>query len=241
MKIWLLVSALFAVTAAGQPRFEEASVKRTDQCGAGKNSMGPGTVVLRGVPLKPVLVAAFKMRNDQITGPSWLEDDCFEIVGKMPEGSTSDQVPAMLQALLAARFKLAAHKEDRPHVVYALLVDKNGPKFKEAEPSTLPAGSVRFVASPGLTGFKGAMTMASLVRRLSSKAEHPVQDFTGLKGTYDIDLSWATDERPADADPAPLGSLFTALRESLGLRLEARKEPDEVLVIDHIERVPTQN
>jgi uncharacterized protein (TIGR03435 family) len=176
-------------------------------------------------------------------GPSWLDEDSFEIVAKMPEGSTSDQIPAMLEALLRERFKLAAHKEDRPRPVYALMVDKGGPKFKETDGH---AGTVMFRAAPGIAGFKGPMTMASLALRLSKKLDHPAQDFTGLKGTYDIDLTWTPDpdfERPGPAE-VPAGSavgLFTALRESLGLRLEARKEPAEVLVIDHIERVPTAN
>jgi hypothetical protein len=183
-----------------------ASVKRTTQ-GIINNSLGPGTVTLSGHPLKIVLMEAFKVKSYQIVGPSWLDEDCFEIVAKMPEGSTSDQIPAMLQALLMERFKLAAHKDDRPR----------------------PANRLR----------------------------QPVQDFTGLKGTYDIDLSWAPDpalERSgpyagafadahpnADLPPSPPADLFTAIRESLGLRLEPRKEPVEVLVIDHIERVPTEN
>jgi uncharacterized protein (TIGR03435 family) len=114
-----------------------------------------------------------------------------------------------------------------------------------------------FRAGVGISGFKGSMTMATLARRLSGKAYGTVQDFTGLKGTYDIDLSWAPDptfEQPgpyatesaaahpnADPPPTPTANLFTALRESLGLRLESRKEPVEVLVIDHIERIPTGN
>src|SRR5580700_7274113 len=229
---------------ADQPRFEAASVKRTEG-GVVSKSLGPGTVVLRGIPLKPILAEAFKVRGEQIVGPSWLDEDSFEIVGKMPEGSTSDQTPAMLEALLRERFKLAAHKEDRPRPVYALVVDKGGPKFKETAGH---AGTVMFRAAPGIAGFKGPMTMASLALRLSKKLDHPVQDFTGLKGTYDIDLTWALDpdfERAshvdADVSAGSAAGLFTAIRESLGLRLEARKEPAEVLVIDHIERIPTGN
>ncbi len=251
--IWAITS----LTAADQPKFEVASVK-VAQCIISK-SLDPGTVVLRGFPLKPILTEAFKVRKDQIVGPSWLDEDCFEIVAKMPEGATSDQIPAMLQALLVERFKLAARKEDRARPVYALIVDKNGPKFKEADLSSpragAPPGSVRF--GFGKAGFKGAMTMASLALRLSRGLDRPVQDFTGLTGTYDIDLSWAPDpafDRPgsharadsdahpnADLAPATAADLFTAIRESMGLKLEPRKELVEVLVIDHIERVPTEN
>src|SRR3954470_17338525 len=128
------MSAIFAaaiLTGQDQPKFETASVERMERSII-HNSLGPGTVTFRGDPLRIVLAEAFQVKGYQITGPSWLDDDCFEIVAKMPEGATSDQIPAMLQALLAERFKLVAHKEDRPRPVYALVVDKGGPKFKEA-------------------------------------------------------------------------------------------------------------
>jgi uncharacterized protein (TIGR03435 family) len=254
------ISAIAAQNAADQPKFEVASVKRTDRC-VFDNSVSPGTVVLKGDPLKPILMEAFKVGKEQIVGPSWLDEDCFEIFGKAPEGASKDQLPAMLQALLVERFKLAAHKEDRARPVYALIVDKNGPKFKESYSSSSFQGArasrMMFRAGAGTAGFKGSMTMADLARHLSGRGYGPVQDFTGLKGKYDIDLSWAPDRTfepmeefakageaahpNADLPAAPTADLFAAIRESLGLRLEQRKEPVEVLVIDHIERVPTEN
>ena len=258
----LLAAAISALHAADQPKFEEASAKRMD-CGMIHNSMGPGTVTLRGDPLKVVLVEAFKLKPYQIVGPSWLETDCFEIVAKMPEGATSDQIPAMLQALLVERFKIASHKEERLGPAYALVVDKGGPKFKEAEEPSgnfrrgePPARLMLYRAAADIRGFKGAMTMAMLANSLSRGLDRPVQDLTGLKGSYEIDLAWAPDptiDRPApnsfaanSATPLggadrPTATLFTAIRESLGLKLEARKEPVEMLVIDRIERVPTEN
>src|SRR5262249_28723797 len=159
-------------------------------------------------------------------------------------GATSDQIPAMLQALLTERFKLAAHKENRPRPVYALVVDKGGPKFKEANLNfrrgALHPGEVMFRATPGTQGFKGAMNMAKVAQFFSGRLDRPVQDFTGLKGTYDIDLSWTPDpgiDRPssaasfafatqaasvdtaADLPAAPTGTIFTAIRASLGLKL----------------------
>src|SRR5215813_11157660 len=95
------------------PKFEAASVKRISQ-GVIHNSLGPGTVVLRGDPLKLVLAEAFQVKGYQIVGPAWLDEDCFEIVARMPAGATAAQIPAMLQALLAERFQLVAHKENRP-------------------------------------------------------------------------------------------------------------------------------
>jgi uncharacterized protein (TIGR03435 family) len=262
--------ALFAISAVAaqsnpdQPKFEVASVKRTDQC-LFDSSVDPGAVVLKGFPLKAVLTEAFKVKADQVVGPSWLDNDCFEIVAKMPAGATGDQLPAMLQALLVERFKLAAHKEDRPSQVYALVVDKNGPKFKESDQNSnfmgkLPAGAVRLRRGGG--GIKASMTMAKLASYLSGRGYGPVLDFTGLNGNYDIDLSWGPDpaferpgpyaaaaaaEHPGSADggaglpAAPTADMFTAIRDSLGLKLEPRKQPVETLVIDHIERIPTAN
>jgi uncharacterized protein (TIGR03435 family) len=256
------LSAICAITAlhgADQPRFEAASVKSTDRCSM-QNSIDPGMITLNGDPLKVILAEAFHVKMDQIVGPSWLDADCFAIIAKMPEGATKDQVPAMFQALLVERFHLAAHKESRPSPGYALIVAKNGPKFKESDPSSPLAGQVRFLEAPGASGIKGPVTMALLARNVSLRLHCPVEDLTGLKGRYDIDVSWVPDrameplgtyaadyaaEHPGLADVATpngaTGDIFTAFRDSLGLRLERHKEQVEVLVIDHIERVPTEN
>jgi uncharacterized protein (TIGR03435 family) len=147
-------------------------------------------------PLKSFLSEAFKVKMDQIVGPSWLESDCFTVIAKIPEGATKEQLPAMLQTVLAERFKLTAHKESRPRRGYALVVAKNGPKFKESDLNSSSvrehAGQVRFGfgAGPQKGAIKGNMTMAALAHHLSTTMHDPVQDLTGLKGTYDIDLSW---------------------------------------------------
>lgn len=242
-----------AAVATGQPKFETASVKRLDRCSLIQNSVDPGMIALKGDPLNIVLMEAFKVKVNQIAGPSWLAEDCFEIVAKMPQGAPADQMPAMLQALLAERFKLSAHKENRQQSGYALVVDKNGPKFKESDPyadaNALHRDQRMFRAGPGISGTKGSMTMKALAIYLSDKGYGPVEDATGLKGKYDIDISWTPDptfESPGrfgqehpNAEPTP--GLFAALRESLGLKLEPRKVSVEVLVIDHIERVPAEN
>jgi uncharacterized protein (TIGR03435 family) len=216
---------------------------------------------LRGNPLKVVLTEAFQVKNYQVVGPAWLDEDCFEIVAKIPEGVSTDQVPAMLRALLVERFKLVAHKEDQPRPVYALVVDKGGPKFKEASSNFQRIGQrpglVFFRAGADARGFKGVLTMVTVAHFLSGSLDRPVQDFTGLNGKYDIDLAWAPDpgiDRPSpsavpfpagqssgDLPPAPTANIFTAIRESLGLKLEPRKEPVETLVIDHVERIPIEN
>lgn len=243
-----------------QPKFEVASVKRTEQCG-GRNSIDPGSVAFHGVPLKGVLMEAFDLKMDQIEGPYWLITDCFDISAKIPAGVSKDRLPAMLQALLAERFRLAAHQEDRRQAGYALVVGKGGPKFKEDDPDAdfMGKGSrpgLTFYGASGHGALKGVMTMATLASNLSRQGYGPVQDLTGLAGRYDIDLAWTPDKafepRPVDptasaatppgADiPAPEPSLFTAVRESLGLKLERRAVEVRFVVVDHMERVPTGN
>jgi len=212
------------------------------------------------MPLKPLLMEAFKVKMEQIEGPSWLETDCFDISAKIPDGGSLDQLPAMLHALLAERFKLAAHQEDRLRSGYVLVVDKGGPKFKENDPKADFMGSRAGQMLYGAFGhgrLKGVMTMATLAANLSRQGYGPVQDLTGLTGKYGIDLTWTPDPAfgptgvgaigpaatPPGADiPAPEGSsLFTALRESLGLKLERRNVQVQFVVIDHIERIPTEN
>jgi len=205
----LLLPLAFAASdqgAAAQPKFEVASVKRTNDCFEGPRHIGPGSVSLGGLPLKFVLMEAFQVKTDEIQGPAWLDTDCFDIDAKLPADGNMGQIPAMLQALLTERFKLAAHSEDRTRAGYALVVDKGGPKVKEDDPKADFMGKGR----PGLMAFgvgsrgllKGAMTMAGLAADLSHEGYGPVQDETGLTGKYDIDLSWARD--PDLAPPNPL-------------------------------------
>ena len=157
------IGAFAAQNAPDQPKFEVASVKRTDRCEFNV-SVDPGSITLNGVPLKGVLRDAFKVQPDQIEGRSWLDADCFEISAKMPEGATRDQLPAMLQALLIKRFKLAVHEEGRLRPGYALVVDKDGPKLKESSPSSnfmgAHAGKLFIGAAPGYSALKASMTTA---------------------------------------------------------------------------------
>lgn len=257
------IGVFAAQNAPDQPRFEVASVKRAERCDF-KTSIDPASVTLKGLPLKAVLMEAFQVKMDDIEGPAWLESDCFEISAKMPEGATREQLPAMLQALLIERFKLAARKESRPRPGFALMVDKDGPKVKESSSNFMRGGQglLYIGAAPGYSALKGSMTMESFAHALSVRLTVPVQDLTGLKGKYDIDVSWVPDlsfepargfiggPAASDADAEerlrrlpnpPTADVFFAVRDSLGLRLERRKQQVDVLVIDHVERVPTEN
>jgi uncharacterized protein (TIGR03435 family) len=173
----------------------------------------------------------------------------------------------MLQALLADRCKLQLHRETKELPVYALIVAKDGPKIQEAKPGdTYPNGikGLDGIGRPGVTQFGWGLlrgqgvSMANLARKLSSRGNlgRPVVDKTGLTGKYDYTLKWTpdqgrspmfkgpesgqqgVDDRPSPESSAP--SLFPAIQEQLGLKLESTKAPVEILVIDHVEK-PSEN
>jgi uncharacterized protein (TIGR03435 family) len=226
-----------------------------------ENTIDNSRVALNGYPLNIVLMEAFKVKPDQIAGPSWLDGDCIVINAKMPNGVGKDQLPSLLQTLLAERFGLVYHRESRLRPGFTLIVDKNGPKVKSTDPNpkagSMPAGQVRFGSALSSAGIKGSMTMASLAHFLSVRLSAPVEDLTGLTGKYDVDISWGLDpsfERPgpyaldyakdhpeAPVAPMPTADLFSTIRDALGLKLESHKEQVDFVVIDHIERTPTQN
>lgn len=250
------------VWAQTSPAFEVASVKQSPAGGSVLSwSWGntTGKVRLTRIPLTNVLMQAYKVDAYQISGPPWLTTEYYDIVANAPEGAPKEQIPQMLQALLADRFKMTLHRESQSLPVYALPVGRTGPKLKEADPSG-PKGLSYRISSVEIR-IKGQIPTAMLATGLSSRLDRPVLDLTGLKGIYDIDLAWAPEvagsktamgtaagavpdaSQPGPAPDAsmPGPSIFSAIQETLGLRLEARKAPIEMLVIDHVEKVPTEN
>ncbi len=204
--------------------------------------------------LRSLITRAYGVRAFQITGgPSWLDSAKFDIEAKREGNPTREQMTGMLQSLLADRFQLRVHSETKELPIYALLVAKNGPKLEPShsdgctEPTAgvpLPAPGqppIRicgaFNLQPGrITGLRTTMSQfaAALARYPFSQT---VVDKTGIDGTYEITLQWTPDE-PAVDRSGP--SIFTAIQEQLGLRLESQKGPVETLVIDHVEK-PSEN
>lgn len=195
---------------------------------------------MAGFTLKSLLVMAYGVRSDQISdGPGWIGSDRFDINAKA-EGSV-DHIPehqlhAMLQALLEERFQLKVHYKSQRGTVYALVVGKNGPKF-QASSEVRKSMSARWGAGRSQFTLKKA-TMEALAGRLISAVGNPVVDKTDLKGEYDFTVEWTPEGAPPSDSNLP--SIFTAVQEQLGLRLEAQKGDVEFLVIDHVER-PSAN
>jgi uncharacterized protein (TIGR03435 family) len=230
---------LSAVLAWGQPAFEVASVKLTqhgrDANGTSRSSLGnanPGTFVATNASMEECIRWAYDVKEYQISGPDWLNSDpaSYDIVAKAPAGASGREMRLMLQTLLAERFKLALHRETRMLPVYELVTGKNGPKLQAAGPD-----EKRGISSQGGSVKASGVTMEFFAATLARYIGRPVFDKTGVAGAFDFSFEYSLDGRD-ETKP----SIFTAV-EQLGLKLRAAKGPVEVLVIDHAERIPTDN
>jgi uncharacterized protein (TIGR03435 family) len=230
----------------GPRSFEVASVKRASPPASGgvRSSMrlDPGRLTCTNVTLKKLMVESYGVKDYQVSGPDWLNTEIYDIAATLPPGTTGDEVMLMIQTLLADRFKLVFHRDSKELPVYALVVGKGGSKLQEVE---FGRGSTS--GSPGhLTATR--IAMRNLTEFLSRQTGLPVLDMTGLKGFYSFTLNYTPEAAPSAPSPetpipeSAVGpSLFTAVQEQLGLKLEARKAPVEILVVDHAEKVPTEN
>lgn len=218
--------------------FEVATVKPSDPTAeVGQMIRDPNLVGLAHVSLQNLLAQAYQIKNFQISGPSWFESDRFDIVAKLPDGATRNQLPAMLQTLLRERFKLALHQEQRTMSAYVLLPRAGIAKLRA---TNAEIGDVRTSRGATRCRLSGKVTMPYLAGLLSNMVDRPVVDMTEIKGVYDIDLEWSVDDATGNnLDSTP--SLSTVLQEELGLRLDTQKTPVDFYVIDHAERVPTEN
>ncbi len=324
--------ALTGISAFAQTKlsFEVATIKPAQPLDPAKlvaalqsgGKMPVGATISAGraeylyLDLKTLLTYAYGVKPYQITGPDWMSTTRFDIVAKMPEGSTKDDAPKMLQSLLEDRFQLTTHRTSAEHPVLALVVGKGGPKLKAStetpvaidENAPLKPGETKMDGAEGpvrvkidLTtgssvidmGLKGKMSykvnpatqsmhidfsmttmagfaemMTQLMSQLGGGAGRQVVDMTGIKGNYDASLEISLAEIlalaraagmdvPAGApgggaggpangpavasDPSGGGSSLTDAVQSMGLKLESRKAMVDQFVVDHVERMPTDN
>jgi uncharacterized protein (TIGR03435 family) len=310
----LAAGALLAQTPAAAPTFEVVSIKAVDMPGPAQVASGKihagmkidaARVDIGLISLMELICKAYDVKSFQVQGPDWLKSvfgaQRFDIIAKMPEGSNKSQVPQMLQAMLADRFKLVIRKEKKEQSVLALVVAKGGPKLKESAPmeaapppeaggptaASTGSSQVSVKANAGGTGAvvsdgdglqqkvsmaDGKMhyeitgiTMAKFVDTgVTPMVDKPVIDVTDLKGRYDITMDipmaelmnvarkmgapvpnspgggGADSSRPADAASEPTGSIYGIL-QSLGLKLEPRKMPIDLIIVEKVEKLPTDN
>lgn len=232
-QVFVLSSAIFSQSTFGQaspPAFEVATIRpAAPAAGGGRASSSGDRVTLNNTTLSNALIRAFGLiSNGQVAGPSWIFDSRYDIVAKAPDSTPKDQLPLMLQTLLIDRFKLVLHHETRELPAYALMVGKS--KLKLVEDDTNPKNST--VMSGDRREMK-SMTMATLAQYASLTLRTPVLDKTGLSGYYDFPYDLSQEETLRDSAP----SIFTVF-EDLGLKLDSRKGPFDVIVIDSGNKVP---
>jgi uncharacterized protein (TIGR03435 family) len=210
------------------------------------NSARSGYIKAVNVNVKALMEVAYDIPDTRMfAGPAWLTTEKFSLEAKadpriaeqiasLPSEQGKQLKRKMLAALLTERFKLATHIETREMPVYAMTVAKGGPKLGETRPSDDPAPT----GTDRIDIRAGSNTLEILAYELSWRLGRPVQDRTGLQDRQALILRWQDDEGTAADSNAP--SLFTAIREQLGLKLESTRGPVPVLLIDHAEK-PTEN
>ncbi len=274
MKRVIAIAAILAAALKAQkPAFEVVSIKPARamtpammNSGQFRSRIDDALVDFSNISLMNLITMAYKVDQDYVSGPGWLADQTFAVMAKLPSGSNKSQVPAMLQRMLAERFKLAVHHPEKVQQVYLLTVGAQGLKLKESSgdesrkvcqgrPGTYVC---QFQTMPALAQ---ALTMRAKTSALMAQAgaparddqrriDLPVIDQTGLTGKYDVDLEWiealpgdgrgrgGTFPTQTSAPTAP--DIFKAL-EQVGLKLEPGKHAFDAIAIDHIEKTPAEN
>jgi uncharacterized protein (TIGR03435 family) len=283
MKLLASLAVLSVCCAAAQPQqaFEAASIKPANPAArqrrpgieGGPGTSDPGRIRYSGITLRDLILLAYRAHPYQISasGAKGLDERTFDVEAKLPRDATQAQLRLMLQNLLAERFHLALHKEEKTIPGYRLVVAKGGPKLELSKGKPPANGDDNFDPLPPappnelevhedgypnvppregswLVALRSGYarthqlnaSMADLAGILSNQLETPVADETDLKGRYEFTLSWMT------AVPATLSGdagpdLFAALRQQLGLQLEASKAPVETLVIERFDKNPSEN
>jgi len=242
MKLILLLTAVLALQAAS---FDAASIKPSSPDATGSNSHADaGLITMRNVTLRRCIMIAYRIRPEDriLGGPKWMDEKHYDIDARTDHPDPKTGIIPLLQSLLAERFQLTLHPETRALPGYAITLSKNGMKARLSAPDT-PANQLNTTNGGRGRMDASALSMQGLAQRLESLLNAPVMDATGLPGYFDFTLRWNPDDAQADAPPSngPDGpSLFTALQEQVGLKLEARKVPTDMLVIDHAE-LPSEN
>ena len=241
--LFWMAGGLAAGQSAVRTSFEVASIKvhpepvtaSADPSVRGSRMTGTASTLL------DLITTAYGVKYDQISGaPGWADSVHYDLNAKAEgeEEITKEQARQMLQNLLAERFRLKLHRETKEVPVYALVVGKGGSKMKV---STADAPGNNFTRSSAV-GMRMEVThgtMEALARQLSNSAGRPVQDRTGLTGYYAYQLDWLPPARTPDPN-SDTPSIFTAIQEQLGLKLEPSKGSVEMLIIDSAER-PSEN
>lgn len=239
--VFLAAGAVLAQTPDARPTFEAAFIKSNSTGSNSTSSNGTkGQVVMVNQSLRRLIERAYNVKPFQVVGPEWLENVRFDITAKYPEDTKNSDRPAMLKTLLEDRFKLTTHGESKELPGYALVVAKGGLKIKPVE-SDKDNGTSSKSSNHSVTLNVTAIPMSDVADYLARRLNSTVIDSTGAKGLYTFELHWTLDDTNG---PDGGAAEFAAIQEafgSLGLRLQAQRVPVQMVVVDHVERVPTEN
>jgi uncharacterized protein (TIGR03435 family) len=281
----LSTSALSQAQRPSAPEFEVAAIRPSSPASSsGGVRLDGAQLHMAGFPFREYVARAYRVRMSQVIGPDWMSSTRFDIDAKLPQGATADQISEMLQALLADRFALKQHREQKEMPMYALVLGKPPLKLKEsprdrgdAEADARNEALVNVTVAVGAAGtavdlghgssymlgtggrFDGKrFTAEMLASTLERYCDRPVVNMTGLRGTYDVVFEVTPEESQVIGIRAAVNAgvrlppqvtsvldtggnpLVTAV-EQLGLKLDARKAPVEVLVVEDARRTPTGN
>ncbi len=235
-----LRSLLFASTPlwlCAQPAFEVASIRPSGPGGAALEITPGGRFNATHVSLRALLKYAYGVRDFQIAQPpSWFDSQRYDIVAKSETDVPEESIKEMLQNLLADRFQLKFHRDPKEMQAYVLTVSKNGAKMTPVntpEPGRVSRKGMGLIAGTHATAAQLAESLSDVALNGRYILDRPVLDRTGLSGVYDFTLTWTPETSTPDLSGP---SLFTALQEQLGLKLETQKAQVEILVIDHVEK-----
>jgi uncharacterized protein (TIGR03435 family) len=288
VRLWLLLALLTDTALSAQsPRpsrveFEVASIRPSSPATSnGGVRIDRAQIHYAGFPFREYVARAYGVRMSQVIGPEWMSSARFDLDAKLPEGARQEQVAEMLRALLADRFGLKQHREQREMPMYALTLGKPPLRLKESapDPDTTPRNEalVNVTVAVGAAGtavdlghgssyalsqagkFEAKrMTAEMLASTLERYCDRPVVNMTGLTGTYDVVFEVSPEESQVVGIRAAVnagvrlppqamslldtgGNPLIVAVEQLGLKLDARKAPVDVLVVDDARRTPTEN
>lgn len=227
-------------TQPASPTFDSAVIRPNPSGDPNQGQWSPpgrGLFKASSVSLELLIRLAYNVDPKQIANePSWLRSRLFDVTAKPEAGVllSREELRPRLQDLLQQRFHLVTHREAREVQGYALVIAKHGARLQPTKGAPFPG--FRSNVNPG--SLKGlSWSMADLAAYVTSLIGEPVADRTGIQGRYDVSVEYA----PDDAVDSNLPSLFTSLKETLGLRLTSRKVPVDMLVIDSVDETPTPN